>query len=540
MHSSLPCIFALWALAHLCCSAEPLEAGANATVGTIASPADAQAPAHDEEEEDPATKAFRLFSLVVVDNDDDAQLFGQRSKDLVFNQGNATTQWRVPSDSADVSHVDPLFRHGVYADRITFDFFYAETAVYTISKPECHADNPNVASPKVSDFQLDEDEHSGTFSILYDCRKTADDSTVQNATLVVQIAVVGEHVARFAFRKTCGGGRHRYIEFGYYEDSENDAAEVSRKPFPHVRRARADDGGEGEGEGARLEPMVVGPHVSSTKVYMLLHPPAETQEFFHVSTRAEGKTVSVSAQGPLFGGVLDQGRAAVVYIFYECHDMGRVTISLTIPLAPFDDLRAQWTKDCGGGAAAGISIGSSATLPNDIVQRGVAHARWQQALRATSARVGEDAPVVNASTRVKDFWVTNDGVAMRTATEMVTVEKQDVVLAYATRSSATRGALYWSEGGSIIPSGGRQRLRLRMVCLKKGRSVVVVTMPIRSFNNIDFGFVKECRAPRHYQHSGFLRTAKSAMIAVSMLLTMTAITWWRMNGWAESRASAGK
>lgn len=451
-------------------------------------------------------RAYQLFSLLLADDVEDNS--SRHPRHVIVKDGIVQPEWVTPNPKVKDSNTS-LFHHGPFADRIMFDFFFGAHDSYGIEGPTCSSLN-GVANPKVIDFTIDADEHSGAFTIVYDCDKNLNKGEEKNTTISVVMPVSSGIDLHFSFRKTCGSGGHPYVEFGYYEESENEAAEVSRTPFLPT--------------GAK---MVVGPHVMSTKVYLHLLSPAESQEFFRVHVKSSTSGVSVTAQGPVFGGVLRRSRSTFIYLFYDCHQKGKHQVHISIPVHPFQELEASWTKDCGGGVADGLSIGSDPWAPYDVVKRGETEASWAHALQATSARIKEDAPKLNASVRFKDFWLTNEGIALQVAPAVITIEKQEL-LTVLTARSLTRGAVYRTESGGLIPSGSKFRLRLRMICKRAGRSLVVVTFPIKSFAKVDFGFVKECRAPRRYVHSGFMRTANSAMLMMSFLMVACCLVCWRI------------
>lgn len=461
-----------------------------------------------------SAKAYEMFSIVMSDEAEESAYTGTHAKHLIFKEGVVLPHWK-PSTMETDDPTQALFYHGSYADRINFDFVFSPFPNYAIRKPSCTSSQKNVAIPKVIDFQIDGEEMSGSFSIVYDCQKS--ENRERNTTILVEFPIVDDAMIHFAFRKTCGGGQHKYLEFGYYEESDNEGAEVSRVTFP-----------------APTTPsMTVGPHVMRTKVYLLLLSPAKSQEFFHVSAKSSSEALTVSVQGPVFGGILQHERATMLYIFYECHQTGKHRVWFEIPIRPFETLKASWVKDCGGGVADGLSVGTDAFTLGDVVRKGETDAAWLMALKATSGRIGDLAPVVNTSTRFTDFWVSNEGIALHIAPEIITVEKPELLTVYSLRS-VVRPSGIQRESGGLMATGSKMRLRLRLVCKKKGRSLVLVTFAIKSFSKVDFGFVKECRAPMQYRHSGFMRTAKSVMIAVSLFMVTVLVTCWRFHS-DESR-----
>lgn len=111
------------------------------------------------------------------------------------------------------------------------------------------------------------------------------------------------------------------------------------------------------------------------------------------------------------------------------------------------------------------------------------------------------------------------------APPVVTVEKQDVATAVASVAEGAEGAFDADRGG-VVATGGAVRIRVRMVCKRWGRTVVVVTFPVRAFVNVEFGFVKQCRAPRRYGRLGSLKTAKSVTRFTSLVLAAGLAYWW--------------
>lgn len=462
-----------------------------------------------DNEKNESLKAYEMITILLGEEGEDGNTATNNEKHVVFQNGKLEEPWRPPSSPDEESS---LFYHGPYADRITFDFFFGAFPEYSITKPKCTSSVTDIAQPGIIDYQVDEEENSGSFTLVYDCQKHANSETHRNTTISVTFPVAGDMSIHFAFRKTCGGGQHKYIEFGYYSESDNEDTEATQITFAS----------------SKTQELSVGPHVSSTRVFLMLKWPAESQEFFHVIVKSDDDGLAVSVQGPVFGGVMRCSRSTMLYVIYDCRRYGKHKVSLTIPLRPFDDLHGVWEKNCGGGIVDGLNIGTSFAEPDNVVQKGVTQENWLMALSATSGRIGDQAPVVNVSTRVQDLWISNDGIPLQTASEIITVEKPDMLSVYGSRSLMRASGLQDQDGDGFMASGSKMRLRLRLICKKKGRSLVLVTLPVKSFDKIDLGFVKECRAPKQHHHSGFLRTANSAMIAVSLFLLTVLLTFSRL------------
>lgn len=454
-------------------------------------------------------QAYHLFHLAIAAEDvEDSKPDQVDPQNIVFKEGAVQKNWMPVSHLREEPTPAQLFHHDEYADRISFDFSFGSFMIYDIRTPTCVSSDKDVAKPKVLDFQVDSEEQSGSFSIVYDCYRHPNEHALRNVTVSVVLPVVSGLSLFFSFHKTCGGGKHKHIDFGYFEESQGSMNDVRRIRF-------ADSLGN----------IKIGPHAMSTKLYIQLNHPAQSQEFHRVNTTSSRNALSLTTRGPIFGGVLKPLESAVIHILYNCHGSGEVNVSVMIQLFPFHALSATWTKDCGGGLAAGLNVGTSFGNKNDVVDKAKTAQSWQLALETTGSPISERVPVVNASIRYKGFWLSNDGITVHVAPAVVTVEDPAILAVFSVNPDANRLG-FDQETRSILRQGGKRHLRLKMICKRKGTSLVIVTFPVRSFSNVDFGFVKLCKAPKRYVHSGFLRTAQSLMVTVSLVMGAAFAYWW--------------
>lgn len=455
--------------------------------------------------------AYLMFHLALAQEDDnEVQEAHNALAEVVLKDGKVQDNWLPPSEGETfkAQSLDSMFHHDQFTDRISFEFSFGSFLSYDIRTPTVSSSNESVAKPKVIDFQTDDDEHSGSYSIVYDCHRHPANDQLQNATVSVVFPVVSGLSLFYSFRKTCGGGEHKFMEFGYFEESENAASEVSRVPFTSYPSA-----------------ISFGPHVMSTKIYLHLRHPATSQEFFHVNATSSSASLMLHTRGPTFGGVVKASESAVVHVLYDCRGSGEIDVYFTVPIYPYQQLSASWKKDCGGGLARGLNVGTSLSNKSDVVSMAGTHESWKLALQTTSTSISDKAPVVNSSVRFIDFWLSNDGIPIHAAPVVITVENPAVLVAFSSDLGGKRPPHNHEDSG-LMPSGSNLRLRVRMICKKKGKSLVIVTFPVKSFSNVEFGFVKQCKAPRRYVHSGFLRTANSAMFTSTILLAGAFAYWW--------------
>lgn len=454
-------------------------------------------------------EAYHMFHLAVLGDDDDMKVHNG-SANVIFTDGKVSENWLPLSEAEanDKKFFPSMFHHDQYTDRISFEFSFGSFLTYDIRSPTISSSNETIAKPKSIDFQTDDEERSGSFSIVYDCIRHPVDEHVRNVTVSVVFPIVSGLSLFYSFRKSCGGGQHKFMELGYFEDSANAASEVSRMPFTPAQPAP-----------------VFGPHAMSTKIYLHLHRPATSQEFFHVNATSSSSSLVLHTRGPTFGGVVKASESAVVHILYDCRGSGEADVSFSVPIFPFHQLSASWKKDCGGGLAQGLNVGTTLTNMNDVVASAKTRDNWKLALQTTSASISDKVPIINSSIRVKDFWLSNEGIPVHTAPAVITVENPAVLIAIASDPD-TQSSTLVHENSGLLPGGSQKRLRLRMICKKKGKSLLIVTFPIKAFSNVEFGFVKECKAPKRHVHSGFLRTANSVMVTSTFLLAGSFAYWW--------------
>lgn len=467
----------------------------------------------EEAQRNQTHKAFNLFTILLADEYEGVGTRLNPDYHIVFKEGTVYPHWTpISNQTTSLSQPPQLpFHQDEYADRTSFEFSYATFASYEILSPQCTSSDSSIARPKVIEFYDDDNEHSGSFTIVHDCQIDFKAPVLRNVTITVVFPVVDSLSAVFSFQKTCGQGVHQLLDFGYYEDPTNGPGQHPAVQFT-----------------ASQPPLVVGPHVTSTKLYLRLLPPASSQEFFHITVNTSSAGLNAVPKGPIFGGVLRQSETSIIHVLYECQIKGVSNVSIRIPLLPFESLHASWIKDCGGGTVKGLTIGTESWERGDVVNNGITATEWEKALHITSNDAQGIVPSLNSSARFKDFWITNEGNSVHIDPVLVTIERPDVVSAFTT-STNERGAVSQVQNGGILAHNDLLRLRLRMICKKRGSSLIVVTIPVKSFRNVEFGLLKYCRAPRRYKHSGFLRTAESVVTIVTLFLAFSFLYWWRLH-----------
>lgn len=455
-------------------------------------------------------RAYDAFSIVLAGNEGELDLSRGAKSHTVFQRGRIMDPWYPPKKSpATPAELARLFHHDAYADRISFELFYGDSDRYEYTMPEVLVSDKRIADPKVVEYRNDVDENSAGFSILYDCKPEEKSVPTRSVVVSVIVPVISGISVLISMVKTCGGGMHPYIEFGHYRDAIDSRLGATRVQF-----------GTGSFE--------AGPHVMSTRLYLHLHRPAQSQEFFHPTINTSSSVLSLTMRGPKFGGILRGGESTILHVLYECLGKGKSVITAYVRITPFQALRARWTKDCGGGKPVHLSIGSNSFESADVVQTGTVSRAWfvdvEQIARANRLKKSE-LQQFNTTTRFKDFFFTNSGHPLQVGRPAFTVNRPNVLSIVALKPPIHLNQLFLSGTGDVLDNHSSRRLRLLFICKKSGTADVLVTVPVKSFSKVEFGFQKVCKAQRKRNPSGFLRTANSFMNLALTLLFVGMVYW---------------
>lgn len=466
-------------------------------------------------------RAYDLFSIVLSGSEGERDTEESAEHHVVFRNGNVQRSWIPPRGrKVTTDEESRLFHHDPFADRISFEMFYGVSDIYEYTIPLVSSSDKSIALPKVIDYRNDVDEKSSTFTVVYDCRNRL--SSIQRTAVVsVSVPVLPAVQVNFSLVKTCGGGMHPYIELGVYRAGRDSRLGDTRVRFDAARG------------------YVAGPQAMSTRIYLHLHTPAVTQEFFHPNVSTTSDVLALSTRGPTFGGVLRGGESAVLHVLYECSGVGAARVSVVIPIPPFRPLRATWTKDCGGGRATALRIGSMNFSYGDVVHAGTPSEYWGfdvDTLATTRSLAARMMPTLNASTIYKDFFLSNDGDPLQLGSPAFTVDRPSVLSLYAGHPPPHLSSIFLTGVDDVLESHTMRRMRFIFSCKKTGVAHVLVTLPIKSFSTIEFGFRKLCKAPRRYTHSSFLRTANSLM-SLSILFIALVMAIWCLRQVQSARSS---
>lgn len=449
--------------------------------------------------------------------DEDIWSFSKDSEKPIFEDGVLDPRWRPRSDAdSDTTASVKRFRHDQYTDRISFNVDYGINRTRDVRNPEASASNASVAKPKIDDFLLEDDKNWGSFSVVYDCAHHTDSNATSMTNVTVYIPTSDNNGVQLQFEKICGGGKyHPYLDFGYFSDGKEE-----KRAF-----APTTDGPVFEASPQHL----------STRLYLHLRSPSGSQEFFHINAKSSNPSVaSVAVRGPVFGGVLRSGGTSVIHVVYECQKAGSSLISLEIPIPPFAPLQTSWTKKCDQRGKGHVYVGSNSSdiREADIVMDGKSLPGWVPDWNKMKNpdNKPDKLTVMSEDRHVVEFFVMNEGLPIELGSTALTLSKPDILAVLPVSGTNLRFATapdipVLSPAGAHLGAKGKVRLRMELICKKKGSSLVIVSIPTQAHAGIEFGFRKLCRAPRVHTHSGFLRTANSLMGAfiLTFVLLMAAI-----------------
>ncbi|KAJ8903015.1 hypothetical protein NDN08_006331 [Rhodosorus marinus] len=128
---------------------------------------------------------------------------------------------------------------------------------------------------------------------------------------------------------------------------------------------------------------------------------------------------------------------------------------------------------------------------------------------------------IDLNTTETEFFLHNpreSSTAHRIDRVSVTVADRTITLVKVTQPYIARR--YLSEAGGLIGPGESFRVQLHFICKMAGESSVLITLATLYGDNVEFGFVKECRSPLKITDGGMLTTASSLYVTTMFFLVL--------------------
>jgi len=243
--------------------------------------------------------------------------------------------------------------------------------------------------------------------------------------------------------------------------------------------------------------------------------------------------MDVEVRGAFLGGPLSE-QPVFVHVFYKCKKTGSSQLDMTIPVPPFKDVRASWTKDCVVSDAYKqvqrkrekeandlFTIGTDRGEP-DVFREHVVASKFKMTMADFLRPPSPDFQLFSQNVMVKSFYVEyaeNEGANPLVVHDLsISVSDPSVVAVLIDTESSE-----FAEGIELDP-GEKADINLRMICKQRGAVNVLVSLSMEGLDKVEFGFVKEClHRPRKIRRSRMAVTA-GGMTKVILFVALTGVT----------------
>lgn len=459
------------------------------------------------------TNAFSAFKLIqMIESDSKSGSHDAFEMLPVFENGSLTGPFANGPKSTNIEYIsssetERWYMEKDYMDRIAFRFQYTpDSTDYKISKPTIATTSASGIEPVLQSFDTNLEAGDGSFSILYRCTENAQEESY----ISFHIQVTATHSIDTAWKKTCGHGRFKYIDLGF--TSHN----MLTVPFNN-------DGTYGKEERKSLE---VGPLDESTELTMKLTEPAQSLDFKDPFVSSDSEKVSVSLRSTIAGDTVTVDASTKFSVIYSCRATTPAQITFTVAIPPWDNITTTWHKDCGGGHSQSLLVGTTGPGSFDVMHDGEVISNFKMNETSTISEVSGSIEEVPGNVDYKRFYITNsdDTSEIQLQTISMTMSNSSVVTTIVDTPFVST-ASYISKGGAFIQRRATKSLYLHFICKEAGRSLILVTIPVLRYKNIEFGFMKKCFAPQIHRHSGFLTTAGSLLTAIFVLAVAGGCVW---------------
>lgn len=424
---------------------------------------------------------------------------------LIFSNTSFVGPFAGSPKTSDISVLETAdnaswYEETAIQDRISFQIRYDSEleAEYAITEPSVFvsAGADTGIEPK-HEFQLYTDSGMGAFIIYYNCVM----GKPGTFPIGIRIPVTKDHVIETGWLKTCGHGRFEYLNFGFLDHTSQFV------PFNA-------DGTYGVDEHRRLE---VGPMDPSTDLKAQLKVPATNLEFLNPHVMSNSPDVGVKLRSTVAASTFLDDSETTFTVLYDCEAKATADIKFTVAIPPWDNVTATWRKDCGGSVSQALLIGTVGPKSFDVMQEGKLRPEFQVGPEETVNTTDTRITVVPADTHSQKFYFTNSDETSDIHFQKVSITLSSPSIMKVIVSSGNSRSSISSVGG-ILKRGEIKTLTLFFLCHEIGKSVVLVTVPTVRYQNVEFGFIKECAgAPKVYRHGGFLQTAGSLLDIILIL-----------------------
>lgn len=454
------------------------------------------------------------FGMAVKDGG--TQIF--HDDDFIVTKGVIAERWRsscreVQNERSDGEEACEVQTFGEYQDQVTFEFMYSDASLYKFKQATVSSSGGR-AEPRIQDFSNDVEEKTGEITVRHGCSATSSGEAAISE-IVLTFPLDDTRKIRLSWDKVCGFGNHTKLDYGWLGGVGGDLSKaISFRDDPSGKST-----------------MIFGPSVLSTRVYLRLESGAESQYYEAPVVEAigvsDGSDVGVEVRGSNFGGVVLRSSYSVFDVMYNCYSKGKSFVSVRVGIAPYKAIRMGWRKDCGGGVATGVNVGTVGRGwgyvrgTGDVVVGGVAIGGYAE---RGNGSWGESGTLVRHRKRVGNrvfyVWGNRNEVMLGGGEEIGEVSahgSDERVLSCGVRVSG--------EGGGLV--GGRgKRVVVWTRCNRRGRARVGVTMSVRDRDAVEWWFDEECGRERlRGRRRGWRVTAGQVMYVTLGMFAMAMVAW---------------
>ncbi|KAJ8904524.1 hypothetical protein NDN08_001042 [Rhodosorus marinus] len=353
------------------------------------------------------------------------------------------------------------------------------------------------------------DELTLHFHIDYNCKP----SNQETSELTLKVQVDEDDFITFKWLKVCGQGKNDKILLRYKEETGEKAGEMVAFSEKNL---------------------VVGEDDASTQLELKLIPPVRDQPYEEPKLVSDNEDIEVSfrRRSSGEGGMVLFGLSLLVVYGCKVDKKAEATITMTIPVPPWDPVVATWKKKCKPSTPSELNIGTSLEKA-DVIANGVVakefNIEYESGLSFKKSHYRIDLFRHN-----QKFYVSNQDNEINIH-EVIIETKDNSILEVQVVVPKRGAADYIREDETQIGAGQRKILNLRFICFLEGETSVLVTLSTAKHGPIEFGFVKACYAGVKVIGSGFLRTSGSLFyifIAVGVVVAVSML--WGMRKYAGS------
>lgn len=477
----------------------------------------------------------RRFHLTLSNASDD---FSDSDADALSVVTNGTVLTTFADCSAESkSNSSACYEAGATIDRAIFRFYFVwgpnETNKYAPDSTPVVSAVGGRAVPQVVRRQYDPKTSAGSIMVKYMCSAPSKSGDDANATsyVTLRIPLSSTTGVNLVWKKVCGSGVLEHVDFGYVDHDKNIVVFHG-------------DGTHGENKDVGME---VSPHDLSTQLSLRLKPPMQALDFLppYVISSAPDQAV-VSVRGAREGGtlMLDSDIETEVSVMYECKASVSAQIYVSIGIPPWNNLTASWTKDCGGKMPKSLLIGTKVAPSYDVMQDGELEPSYNvTGLTAPWEARSKGIKILDSSSHSAMFYLTNidDASEIQIQSVTVTLLPSDVMFPRLEDPGIPPliGDGYIGRTGVTLKRRETKRLQIHFYCSKSGSVIVLVTLATLLFQNVEFGFLKDCVEGQVYHRSAITAGSLMTGILLAMVLSACMVVCYRARKNRQETAKAG-